>query len=241
MNTFYKTISKYYNYIFPYNEQQLTFIQNNMYISKPQSILEVGCATGNLTFALKNICPHTYGIDLDCSLLNIAKSKPSAKEIIFNEANMLHIDSLFQNTLFDGIICFGNTLVHLNNLTQIEEFIQKASGLLSKNGTLILQTINYDRIIKQNIRGLPTIDNETISFTRKYKYLNDINKIEFSTELLIKETNEVLTDSQLLYPLLQIEIDTILKKYFNAVKYYGNFNNEEFNIEKSQPLIIVAQ
>jgi len=139
---------------------------------------------------------------------------------------------------FDAVICFGNTLVHLEGPDQILDFLRQSRSVLKKNGKLLFQIINYDRIIDQHIKGLPTIENEKIKFVRNYYYQPDQNIIDFETILTIKESGDKIENTIQLYPLRKVESNELLSKAgFSKNLFYGNFKREALN-ENSIPLIV---
>ena len=66
---FYESIAKVYDYIFPKNRKQLEFVESIKKISIEEKILDIGCATGNLTELLGEKTGNVVGIDLDKELL----------------------------------------------------------------------------------------------------------------------------------------------------------------------------
>ena len=46
---FYESIAKVYDYIFPKNRKQLEFVESIKKINSKEKMLDIGCATGNLT------------------------------------------------------------------------------------------------------------------------------------------------------------------------------------------------
>lgn len=232
---FYKNIAKVYDYIFPPNEIQLEFIESVKKIDKNEFILDVGCATGNLTQLLLKRTVNCVGVDLDRDLLYIAKNKGIKVE----EIDMLGIDRAFEESKFDRIVSFGNTLVHLNSITEVKEYFEKVYKLLKNDGLFIVQIINYDRIIEKEIKNLPTIDNQYINFIRNYEVVND--KVQFKTSLTLKKENEVIENCIELLALRKKTIEDELRNLkFSDVKFYGDFKGNSLD-ENSEALIFVAK
>ncbi|MBI9012834.1 MAG: class I SAM-dependent methyltransferase [Clostridiales bacterium] len=218
----YKSIAKVYDYIFPQNINQLNFIDSIKPISKHETILEIGCATGNLTELLYTKSAHVIGLDLDDTLLEEASKK--YPDMTFINENMLNISNLERN--FDRIVCFGNTLVHLPDRDAVNLFFNRVYEQLNDSGLFIVQIINYDRIITHNINHLPTIENDHIKFTRDYD-LKD-GYVSFDTELLIKETSQVIKSKLPLLTLKQNEIQTYLENAgFKDIQFYGNLKGDK--------------
>ena len=146
---FYESIAKVYDYIFPKNRKQLEFVESIKKISIEEKILDIGCATGNLTELLGEKTGNVVGIDLDKELLKEAKDKHP--NLNFENMNMLEVNEKFEENSFDRVVSFGNTLVHLDSREEVEEFFQKVYKTLKFNGFFIVQIINYNRIIEKNI------------------------------------------------------------------------------------------
>jgi hypothetical protein len=172
--------------------------------------------------------------------------------INFKSLDMLEIDKEPLALNSDIVCCFGNTLVHLNDLTQVESYIKAVYSILRINGTFTGQIVNYDRIIQNRAKGLPTIDNQFISFKRTYScsngtdydessdYPHEVLKINFETELLVKKTGQVIQNSIPLLALKKSTLESILKNSgFTEIAFYGNYDREEWTID-SGPTIFTA-
>lgn len=241
MMSFYQKIAPYYHHIFKINTSQVNFIK----LKTPNSdckVLDIGCGIGTLSFELINYYKHVLGIDMDAEMIRKASSKKEdeSESIQFQQMSMLKLDTFIDNNSVGGIICFGNTLVHLNSLEEITDFLQQSKTVLKSNEKLLLQIVNYDKIIKKNIKQLPLIENDEIRFERNYCYRKSENKIDFNTRLTVKSTQQIIENSIELLPLLKKELTLLLNKagFYNC-NYYGNFNQESYSIE-SPALIVEA-
>lgn len=237
--TFYQSIANHYEQIFPLNKIQLDFIKKSFDDTSKLSILDIGCGTGCLSNELAGLFSKVTAIDLDEAMLEKAIVK-NDKGIHFQKLNMLDIEKEFGQQSFDAVVCFGNTLVHLDGSGQVLDFFRQARRMLKKNGKLLFQVINYDRIIDQKIMGLPTIENDEIQFMRNYHYDTIKNKVDFETQLLIKETGQKISNLIFLYPLRINEIKELLKAAgFADWQLYGNFKKEKLT-KNSLPLVAIA-
>lgn len=229
---FYQSISDVYDYIFPQNENQLFFLEKVLSINKEDKILDIGCATGNLTDLLNRVA-NASGLDLDQDLLEIAKSKYNYP---FTHGNMLLLKKYYPPASFNHIVSFGNTLVHLENRNQVQDFFDVVYEILKPGGSFTVQIINYDRILNQKIDHLPTIENNHIRFVRNYK-LNE-QTVDFETELLIKSSNQIINNN---IPLLSLRKDELEKMLYNYkdIHFYGNLKGD-FLQETDIPLIFTC-
>lgn len=239
--SFYQQIAPYYHHIFKINVNQVDFIK----LKIPETdikVLDIGCGIGTLSFELNNYYKQVLGIDMDAEMIHVALKRMGevSTSINFKQKSMLELDTFIENNAVGGIICFGNTLVHLNSLDEIAYFLQQSKATLKSNGKLLLQIVNYDKIIKKNIEQLPLIENDEIIFERNYLYRKSENKIDFNTRLTVKSTQQIIENSIKLLPVLKNEIAHLLNKAgFNNYNYYGNFNMELYTID-SPALIVEA-
>lgn len=222
----YSDYAKYFDKIFPASKGTVNFLSKHLIGHK---ILDIGCGSGEYAIGLYNNGYDITGIDLDSEMISYARNKNS--NIDFSVMNMLKMDE----EKFDSIYCIGNTLVHLSSINEIKEFLKLCNRKIN-NGTLILQIINYDRIIDSNITSLPTIENDDIKFVRDYLLKDD--KVVFSTRLTVKD--KVFENSVELLPLRQSELVRLLNEAgFNNVKCYSGFTDNEYSKE-SFALVVVA-
>ncbi len=238
---FYKSIAEVYNKIFPLNPGQLAFTNRAFPQTGNLNLLDIGCGTGSLTLALSSTFNKVVGIDLDEAMLQKAKmvAGDNAK-VVFKRLDMLDIQALFEPRAFDGIVCFGNTLVHLSSLEQISLFFKQCKLLLTQEGKLLIQIINYDRILDQSINGLPTLETDDIQFIRNYHYNSDKRQIDFETLLTIKATNQVIRNEVPLFPVRKSEIEAaLLDTGFSKLNFFGNFKGETLR-QDSIPLVVEA-
>ncbi len=246
---FYQSIAPYYHHIFPLNPKQVSFVteavessKTIIESSKEPPLLEVGCGVGGLTQGLAKVFPSIETFDLDPEMVRLAQMRCSQfASTHIQQGNMLDLSRLYPQQKFCGVVCFGNSLVHLDNETEIAQFCSEAYKVLLPGAPLLLQIINYDRILDQQVDSLPTIENEHIRFVRNYRYQAHLHKIEFATQLLVKTESKTLTQSQLLYPIRHDSLVSRLRHAgFTQVTTFGGFDRSPF-LATSVPLVVEAR
>lgn len=266
-NQFYSSISKYYSEIFPYQPMQLQFVKSRAGELNGIQILDIGCATCELAFQLANEGANVTGIDLNEDLLNQAKNKsanfafgcggfqtantlnrkpePDKYRVAspnprFQTGNMLELETDFHARQFDVVLCFGNTLVHLQTVELIQQMLKGVFTVLKPDGQFLLQILNYDYILKESISELPLIETENIQFIRKYKFEEKSPLIRFQTELVLKNENKSVLNETPLFALRSAELIVLLQNAgFNEIELFSSFKNEPFG-GKHLPLMINA-
>lgn len=235
---FYTSIAAYYDFIFPLNRQQLSLVIKETE-GKSRHILDTGCATGSLAIELAKTGFKVDAFDLDAQMIELARQKDVDNLVAFTSGNMLKMEESYAANTFDGLLCFGNTLVHLNDENEIAKFLNAAYVLLKQGGKLMIQVLHYENILRKKLEQLPLIDNEVLRFERSYRYPEN-NSILFDTRLTIKANGKTLDNSVKLYPVTHAQLRRLITDAgFTTVNSYGDFAENELT-EQSIPLVITA-
>ena len=224
---FYTNIAPYYDLVFPYQPVQFEFLKMKLDSEKFPRLLDVGCGTGELDLYLAKKGYEVTGIDL--------------KSEMIKRANMTRLKEYFSQNDFDACFCFGNTLVHLSSKDQIKRFLIDLKSIVRSGGKVFFQLINYDRILLEHIKELPTIENDKIKFERFYEFDPEDYRISFLTKLHLKEEkNKLLEHTVKLIPLKRIEMEKrLLKAGYTDIHFYGSFEQDDFAVT-SYHLIVEA-
>ena len=154
--------------------------------------------------------------------------------------DMLEIGTFFGKDTFDAVACFGNTLVHLPGPEEIARFIRACSVVLKPEGKLLIQIINYDRILDNRVKSLPAIQTNGTRFMRNYHYDAIRHRVEFETILQADSLEEEIRNTIDLYPLRKQELAGLLIQFgFTISGFYGSFLMEPYTPE-SVPLIVTT-
>lgn len=216
-------ITRYYDNIFPFSEETYHFLKSHLDIGDT-TVLDIGSATGSYVREFNNDGIKAFGIDLS----NFAKTYPFVKGSMS--------DLPFKNEIFDLIYSIGNTLVHAKNRKEFAQIIEDAFLLLKPKGKLILQILNYDRILSNNIKKLPDILTDDCTFERYYEYQNQ-GKITFRGVLTVNDNKYSSTVE--LIPITFDEIKWVADKVKpHFVRFYGDFSGSKFF--KSDSVMLIA-
>ncbi|MBM7624728.1 class I SAM-dependent DNA methyltransferase [Sporohalobacter salinus] len=236
---FYKEFSDYYDNIFQTKNNKVEFLVDN--VKDKGQILDVATGTGNYAIALGKKGYSVRGLDLSKAMINQALNKIKDKEldVKFKVEDMKNLTNIYKQQNFNLIYCIGNSLVHLENEQEIKDVLNQAYSLLKNKGKLIIQIVNYDRILTKNITSLPTINNEEKQVKLVRNYALEDEKVNFKTKLITPQGQ--FENSVLLYPLKSGQLREMLNAIgFAEVNLYGDFNYNDYKAYNSFPLIAVA-
>ncbi|MFY9150951.1 MAG: methyltransferase domain-containing protein [Prolixibacteraceae bacterium] len=239
---FYASIAQHYQHIFPFNPDQVEFLRQVLPYNGAK-ILDVGSATGDLSFALTHFGFPVWSFDFDAQMVELAKKTKQEDTLFpaFEQLDMRNIAERYPESYFNTVICFGNTLVHLLSDDDIRKFIQASFKVLSPEGKLTIQILNYNHIIDHQIESLPLIENEHIRFERRYDFQEGTDLIDFNTKLTIKSNGQEISNSVKLYALRKNKLQELLEEAgFTGFEFHGNFKRDPLQ-ETSIPLIVTCQ
>jgi 2-polyprenyl-3-methyl-5-hydroxy-6-metoxy-1,4-benzoquinol methylase len=129
-------------------------IEHNIKPVSTACAIDLGCGHGIQTIALAELGFMVKAIDFNDQLLSELKSKINGYPIeIFND-DILAINKYAEQRP-ELIICCGDTLTHLGNLTEIKDLIIDAFDNLSKDGKLILSFRDYSTELNDTDRFIP--------------------------------------------------------------------------------------
>lgn len=242
---FYEQISRYYDYIFPVDAEPLDFIKETAG-GPPKSLVDVACGSGGYSVELAKQGYEMTALDDDAAMVRLVQSKADHKKLPVKvmQCDMRYLEDGLKGK-FDGVFCIGNSIVHLGSHKEIETALKQMNKLLQEGGKLILQIINYDRIIKYGVNGLPAIENRDagLKFTREYLYDRERKIIKFNTLLTIDNGSQKdsYANSIELIPLEKADMERLLRNSgFERLKFYGDFKRSDHD-DHSYLLVIEAE
>jgi 2-polyprenyl-3-methyl-5-hydroxy-6-metoxy-1,4-benzoquinol methylase len=202
------------------------YYQKEQNMQDTPKVLDLGCATGSTAIQLMRRGMDVVGIDSNSQMIQSASRRNPEPKVNarFFVMDMTAIGKYLPKNSFDIALCLGNTMVHLNSIQKIEEFIKSVHSVLKPGGIFIFQLINYDMILSENLEFLPTIETTRSSFIRKYTINSDQN-INFEASLLSSKGQPVFEESVPLYPLKSKDLLNLLSTSgFSNEMFYSDFD-----------------
>ncbi|OPZ92699.1 MAG: Glycine/sarcosine N-methyltransferase [Firmicutes bacterium ADurb.Bin419] len=226
--SFYNEISKYYDEIFPAGEEQIKFIEDAAG-GTGADILDIACGSGTYSVKLAKKGYKITSVDLEDEMIRKVKEKADDEKVDIETfvCSMTELEEKLEGK-YKVLFCIGNSIVHLGNLEEIENALGQMYELTEPGGVLIVQIMNYDRIIRLGLKELPPIINREVGveFIREYDYKPEKNSIDFNTTLVVKDGNitRTLKNTVELFPIMSADLIKLFEKAgFNRYETYGDF------------------
>lgn len=234
----YDIIAENYSKIFPADNERLGFLTG--YLTENSRILDTGCATGDIAMKLSINGYNVTGIDLNSKMIHLARSKTAEidNKPDFHVMNMLDIR---YPGIFNLIMCFGNTLPHLQSEEEVAGFFSNVNGSLLNNGHFIFQILNYDKILSEGKINFPVIEDSSFSFRRYYTF-PDTGFISFRIEFEDKKSGVVLSDTTNLLPLKRKQLLSLLNHAgFTTIDVYSDYNKTQSDLKEFASLYVAGK
>jgi glycine/sarcosine N-methyltransferase len=224
-----------------FNKEQSFFIslikQYNI-----RTALDAGCGTGFHALLLSQSGVDITAIDISDEMLRTLKRHAREMNQEIKTRNCRFTDLRKElDTTFDAVFCMGNSLAHILTQKELRKCIDNFHEILNPNGILVLQLLNYDRILKMKERIISVKEIGRKLFIRFYDFLP--KNIVFNILTVEKNTdapNHHLQSIEL-RPIRPKElVATLRQSGFTSLHLYGNIRLDKFSPATSTDLIIIA-
>ncbi|UCE18681.1 MAG: class I SAM-dependent methyltransferase [Gemmatimonadota bacterium] len=207
-----------------------------------RKVLDAGCGTGFHSVLLAKLGLEVTGIDSSTDMLKKAGEHIRAHnvDVRFQRATFQDM-GLRRDEKFDAVVCMGNSLPHLHTEREIVLSLKNFYNVLNDKGIVVIQNLNYDRIMRTRERIVSVKKSDGTLFVRFYDF-GETN-IVFHI-LVLKEQAKEFTHKLLSTVLRPIYQDELLAWFgqagFQNLKSLGNMAGEKFSKETSRDLIVVG-
>ncbi len=141
----------------------------------PGSVLDVACGTGVYSLALCRLGMAVQGVDLSSAMLQQAERSAAAEglPVTWVCAPMQELPDRVAGP-FDTVLCMGNSIPHLLCDSDLDSALAGFVRRLSRGGTVILQLLNYDRVLAERERIVGVTRHGAEEYIRFYDFGDDV-------------------------------------------------------------------
>lgn len=218
MKSLYSRLARQWDVLFPADDDRIAFVSDLSGVEvSDHRIIEVGCGTGKTAISLASTGYSVAASDLDPEMVEIAKQSVQMGSVLvkdgyygepgfvrFSIDDMIGALEAAPPGSANIILCLGNTLPHLTETDEMARFFRAAGTALAPGGKLVVQILNYRRIIGLGTMKLSDLHGDGIVFRRSQIYLPEKGSVTFQTEVESEGIIERRTHN--LYPLTLEEL-----------------------------------
>lgn len=205
--------------------------------------LDAGCGTGFHSLLLAQLGVQVTGIDVSEEMIQQARRHATelSLPVRFIEGRSQDLRGMFDSR-FDAVFCLGNTLAHSVSDDDLWMTLQNFQGVLRPGGILLLQNLNYDRILERKERVQSVKEVGATTFVRFYDYAED--HITFNVLTITRENGTFRTSLKTI-PLRPLRSDTVVDMLrqmdFENIKLYGGITLDTYDSHISKDLVVIAR
>ena len=233
-------------------EREWPLLRDVLESGPTRRVLDLGCGTGGHALFLAEKGFEVVGVDRSQAQLEEARREagPGAR-FVAGDLTALD-DALAGEPPFGGACCLGNTLPHVALEDGLRRFAAGLRRRLLPDAPLLVQILNYERILARRERHLPLNfrpqdDGGELVFLRLMETHDDGRVIFCPTTLRFRpdeETPVALVSSR------RVElrgwrrgelVDVFGAAGFEKWDAYGGFERQEYDAEASPDLLLVVR
>ena len=204
------------------------------------SALDAGSGSGFHSVLLAQLGVRVTAVDLSNVMLGALARHAATKGLSVRvlQASFRDLPSRFHEVV-DGVFCMGNALAHLLDSRELEAALTAFRKVIRPGGSLVLQILNYDRILAERQRIQSVREAGGATFVRFYDYHNDhlvFNVVKLEHREAGVEQHALAIP---LKPWTSNELThALVRAGFQEVELFGSIALEQFASASSKDLVI---
>lgn len=206
-----------------------------------QNAIDAACGTGLHAVALASLGIRTLATDASAAMLEQARNNARTHGVAIEFRHLRLQDHGCLEGGANAVLCLGNSLPHLLNRDELVQALRGFHRNLRPGGRLLLQLLNYDRILSRRERLVGMTGQENRDFLRYYTFLDPL--LRFSIVTVDRRSAPVKTALQetLLYPYTRSELEkALIETGFCDPVFYADLERSPWSAETSRDTVCSA-
>ena len=208
-----------------------------------RTALDAGCGSGFHSLLLSELGVDVLGVDVSAEMLRLAEEHARERNASIRtlQGSFENLGDLIQER-FGSAFVMGNSLVHLLSAARLEKALQNFATVLEPRGVLVVQMLNYERIVARREHIQNEKKDGTRTFVRSYDY--DDAGILFN--IVTREQENASSKERIqtvrLRPVFPRELMTLLERVgFTDIDVFGGISMIPFDAVNSKDLVVLAR
>ena len=247
-----QSIEEFYNLLAP-NYDAMTNFEQRFAQERPffqalidryhfRSALDAGSGSGFHSVLLSQLGVDVLGVDVSSEMLRLAEEHARAHNLHLRtlQGSFENLGDLIKER-FAAVFAMGNSLAHLLSAAALEKALQNFATLLDPHGMLIIQILNYERIVARREH----VQNEKRAGTKTFVRSYDFDDTGILFNILTREQKDEASEERIqmvrLRPVVRAELVTLLERIgFTEINAYGGISLVPFDAVNSKDLVVLA-
>jgi glycine/sarcosine N-methyltransferase len=207
------------------------------------SAVDAGTGTGFHALLLARLGVDVTAVDISGEMLRKCEENATTLGVRVKtlQSDFAHIPALVTQS-FDAVLCLGNSLAHILTNEALSDSLAAFRKILKKDGILILQILNYDKILRERHRVQQIRRAGSKTFIRFYDYCGD--RLFFNILSVHEDSPTPAHTIQTveLHPYTADELKPFLRNAgFGEIRIYGDLRFTEYSGDYSRDIVIIAR
>jgi glycine/sarcosine N-methyltransferase len=207
-----------------------------------RTAIDAGSGTGFHSILLAQLGVQVTAVDVSSEMLEQTASHARAANlpVTLVQSDFQHLADHI-HTPVDALFCLGNSFAHLLTDDEVHAALRSFRRALKPGGMLMIQTLNYDRILADQTRIQSVKEVGASTFVRFYDFLSD--SIVFNLLILTRTSSGIQhqMSSVPLRPVRSSSLGAVLEmEGFATPTLYGSIAQEPYAPDKSRDLVLIT-
>ena len=207
---------------------------------KIRTVLDAGAGTGLYSLILARLGVRVTVVDVSGAMLQqLARNAEMLGAHVETIKSSLENLSVAAPGTTDAIVCLGNTISHVQGDDDLRRVLANFSWILRPDGTLLIQLLNYEKILHDAVRLQNIRERNGTIFIRYYDL--EPGFIRFNI-LKLSPRKGYSHQSVNLRPLVRADLLRLLpQEGFSQPDFFSDLSMQSFNPSESKDLVIVTK
>ena len=237
----YTRLAPHYDRLFPVSDAQAAFVGERLAALGARRVLDAGCGTGRHLELLALRGYGVVGLEPDAAMAGLAAARLGARGQVLTAGLEDAVGALAPLAPFDAALCLGNTLAHLVTPGALAAALAALAALLTRDGLLVTQTVNFDRVLTAHRADFPERRlADGLAFTRDYTFTHAPARLGF--RLALTGPGVALEDTIPLVPLTRDEQVAALRAAgFRRIEAHGDWDGAAWSAEAPATILLARR
>jgi SAM-dependent methyltransferase len=207
-----------------------------------RSALDAACGTGAYAIPLARMGIRTVGADLSAGMLAQARRHglQAGVSIEWVRAAMQELAWKVDGH-FDAVLCMGNSIPHLLTDTDLEATLGGIAALLNPGGVVVLQLLNYSRLLARGERIVGVIRASDREYVRFYDFFDDRLRFNILEIIWRGDQGDCRIHSTMLRPYAPDGLrQALVRNGLTSVEVFSGLRFEPFDQTRAETVMLLG-
>ena len=205
--------------------------------------VDAGAGTGFHSLLLAQLGVEMSAVDVSADMLALADAHAASMHLRVTTIQASLLDFAGRVTApQDAVVCMGNTLAHFTESGAREAVLGQFYRVLAPGGVLLVQTLNFDKIMKQETHLQNVKEAGGIRFVREYVRAGPLVDLRITRSAPSDPAAQQMTSTVRLAPVYAADLASELSHTgFTDIQLFGSITLDAFEADSSRDLVAICK